>query len=51
MLCAALATLGSKLPCGGAAAGSQRFRASSQPLDDGSQHKPDVGVRCSNGHF
>jgi hypothetical protein len=31
--------MGSKRTCGGAAAGSQRFRTSSQTLDDGSQPK------------
>jgi hypothetical protein len=36
---AAFGKLGSKRTCGGAAAGSQRFRSSSQPLDDRSESK------------
>jgi hypothetical protein len=38
--------MGSKRTCGGAAAGSQRFRTSSQTLDDGSQ--PEADMTCAS---
>ncbi|PRZ42915.1 hypothetical protein CLV89_13114 [Tritonibacter scottomollicae] len=41
--------MGSKWTCGGAAAGSQRFRTSSQTLDGGSQPNHDIHARRSEG--
>ena len=38
----AMAAKGSKRTCGGAVAGPQCFRTSSQPLDDGSQPEAEV---------
>ncbi len=58
MQTAASVNEGSKRTCGGAAAGSQRFRSSSQPLDDRSQPFRDIDtnsrselIACSNGCY
>jgi len=45
---AAIDPSGSKRTCGGAAAGSQRFRSSSQPLDDRSQPEAAIDRKAYN---